>query len=101
MQSTQNSPTAIRSESIAASPAPDSQNGPGALTETHSAFDPADWLAAFERVGGGWVLRDDLALAIYPEGRTESELNCARRLVVSLTQEQRKAILAHLREGEA
>jgi hypothetical protein len=32
------------------------------------AFDPASWLQHFERIGGGWVVRDDKVLLIWPEG---------------------------------
>lgn len=30
-------------------------------------FDPARWLAWFERCGGGWVVRDDKAWLMWPE----------------------------------
>lgn len=32
------------------------------------AFDPASWLQHFERIGGGWVLREDKVWLVWPEG---------------------------------
>jgi len=61
-----------------------------------NAFVPAQWLADFEQVGGGWVVRDELSLVICPNGRTDEELSKARELVVSLTDDNRAAIVDHL-----
>jgi hypothetical protein len=101
MQNAPNSPTGPRSESIAAFPPHDSGQALDALTEAPSAFDPAEWLAAFERVGGCWMVRDCLSLVIRVEDQPDAQLDSARRLVVGLTREHREAIVAHLREREA
>jgi hypothetical protein len=90
-----------RSESIAAFPPHDSGQALDALTEAPGGFNPAEWLAAFERVGGGWMVRDCLSLVIRVEDQPDAQLDAARRLVVGLTQAHREAIVAHLREREA
>jgi hypothetical protein len=68
--------------------------------EAHMAnpdtFDPRAWLSAFEAVGGGWIVRDTLSLAIAVEGRTDDELIEARRLVSILSSENRRALITHL-----
>jgi hypothetical protein len=90
-----------RTESIAAFPPHDTANAAEALSEPLSGFDAAAWLASFEAVGGGWIVRDCLSLAIMVEGRTDAELNAARQLVVDLAPEDRAAIVAFLKDKEA
>jgi hypothetical protein len=61
------------------------------------AFDPAAWLAQFETVGGGWILRDCLFRALLVEDRSDEELARARQMIVDLTDEDRASLTAHLR----
>lgn len=64
-----------------------------------ATFDPAKWLASFQAVGGGWVVRDRVLLVTRLEGQPDDDLIRARDLVADLTDENRAAILAHLRMG--
>jgi hypothetical protein len=63
-------------------------------------FDPADWLDAFEAVGGGWIVRDCLSLVMQVEDRSEADLSTARQMIVDLTRDQRNAVVAFLRARE-
>lgn len=36
-------------------------------------FDPEAWLHHFERIGGGWVVRDDKVWLVWPEGEERFE----------------------------
>lgn len=59
-------------------------------------FDPQRWLDAFERVGGGWIVRDCLSLVVQVDGRTVEEQRDACNLLVSLTRTDRQELIAFL-----
>jgi hypothetical protein len=101
MKHAPNSPAGTRSDATATFPPRDSGQAPDALTEAHSAFDPAEWLAAFAASGGGWIVRDCLSLVFRIEDQPDDAMVAARLMVASLTPAKRKAIIAHLREREA
>lgn len=61
-------------------------------------FDPATWLALFQKVGGAYVLtRERLFLWIIPGDLGFDDLVRARTLVVELSSAQRAAVVEHLR----
>jgi hypothetical protein len=101
MQHAPNSPAGTRSDATAAFPPRDSGQAPDALTEAPSAFDPAEWLEAFEAVGGCWVVHDKLWLMFRVEDRPAETMVAARMMVNALSPEQRATVHAHLRAREA
>lgn len=61
-------------------------------------FNPADWLARFAQVGGGYALTSDkLFLWIDLGDQTDEELSAARVFVSTLATDQRTAVVTHLR----
>lgn len=61
-------------------------------------FNPADWLAGFAQVGGGYTLTADrLFLWIVPGELTDQDLSAARLFVASLATDERATIVEHLR----
>lgn len=68
---------------------------------THSGtFDPADWLARYTALGGVYVANGKLNLCILVNEQTDEQLSDIRELVVSLTGDDKAAILAHLKTIE-
>lgn len=60
-------------------------------------FNPADWLASFEKVGGAYALTGErLYLWIIPGDLDFDDLAKARTLVVELTSQQRARVVDHL-----
>lgn len=69
---------------------------------THSGtFDPADWLARYIALGGVYVANGKLNLCILVNNQTEEQLSQIREMVVALSEEDKAAILAHLKAAEA
>ncbi|MCK9543195.1 MAG: hypothetical protein M0R03_14335 [Novosphingobium sp.] len=101
MQHADISPPETRSRPIHRSPLSDSLEPVNALSESPAGFDPVRWLAEFKAVGGGWIVRDHLSFVIQVERQTDDKLSKARELIVSLSAEDRTAIVAYLRDGRA
>jgi hypothetical protein len=60
-------------------------------------FNPAIWLASFEKVGGAYAAAGErLYLWIIPGDLDFDDLSKARTLVVELTSEQRAQAVGHL-----
>lgn len=100
MQTTSISPPRVRPDAIRAIPANDTAHAAHAISEAPSAFDPATWLDEFETVGGGYVVTNRLSLCMMVEGRTDEELSRARLMIVTLSESDRSALVAHIRERE-
>jgi hypothetical protein len=71
---------------------------------THD-FKPAQWLANFECVGGGYTLTEcRLALMYQIEGRSPDDQRRACQLISELDDDYRASLIAHLcqraRQGE-
>lgn len=63
-----------------------------------STFNPAVWLATFEKVGGAYAITNErLFLWIIPGDLDFDDLARARTLVVELTSVQRATLVEHLR----
>jgi hypothetical protein len=96
MQTIPNLPAQTPSESIG----DDSGNPPNALSESENAFCAASWLAGFEQVGGGYVVTDRLGLAILVEDGSDDDIHAARRMIIKLSEAERRAIVDHLKADE-
>jgi len=64
-------------------------------------FNPAEWLASFEKVDGAYALTGErLYLWIIPGDLDFDDLAKARTLVVELTSQQRGQVVEQLRSAE-
>jgi hypothetical protein len=62
------------------------------------AFKPAEWLASFESIGGGYAFTGErLHLWIVPRDQTNQEISLARALVIHMGPENRRLLAKHLR----
>ena len=69
--------------------------------QTSGYFDPATWLVRFERVGGGWVVRDYLSLMVQIEGRSAEDQRVAFDLIDGLSQDDQRELTAFLADRTA
>lgn len=81
-------------------PAPIAHDHNSALIQNET-FDPSAWLARYTALGGVYVANGKLNLCILVNKQTEDELSQIRQLVVSLTDDDKAIILAHLHAIEA
>jgi hypothetical protein len=66
-----------------------------------ATFKPAEWLASFESIGGGFAFTGErLHLWIVPRGQTDQEISLARALVVDMGPDNRKLLAEHLQSVE-
>lgn len=64
-------------------------------------FKPAEWLASFESIGGGYAFTGEkLHLWIVPRGQTEQEIGLARALVIDMGPDNRQLLAEHLQSVE-
>lgn len=69
---------------------------------SHSGtFDPADWLARYTALGGVYVANGKLNLCVLVNHQSEDELSQVREMIAAVTDDEKTAILAHLRAVEA
>ena len=98
------SPPATHLESSGQSPLSNSLEHANTLSEAPAAFDAVQWLAEFEAVGGGWVLRDHLSLMWQIDGRPAADQRKAHWMISNLHFADRGELIAHLKTlqpGEA
>lgn len=66
-----------------------------------NTFNPAEWLASFESIGGGYAFTGErLHVWIVPRGQTDQEISLARALVIDMGPDNRRHLAEHLQSLE-
>lgn len=77
----------------------DSANSIPAPNENPITFDHAEWLSQFEAVGGGFLATESqTSLCIACQGNTSENQSAAHAMLRDLTDDQRAAVIAHIRD---
>ncbi|MDE1915018.1 MAG: hypothetical protein KGJ57_04965 [Sphingomonadales bacterium] len=76
----------------------DTANSTPASDENPAVFNPAAWLSQFEAIGGGFLATESqTSLCIACQGNTPENQSAAHAMLRELTDDQRAAVIAHIR----